>query len=197
MARQKKANAAVNWQERGAEFRVGDVVTERGRPEEYSGRVTAVYPAIGMVDIQFPHGSVRRPVEDLQRWANPYSDPPHTDDRPGGEIGVTVSGGPYPIKTASIRVAKRYMKALYWASKDRKYRATRSELASGKFISPRAPGVTLVRKPYKRRDGGSEALYICPESLFLIKDSDIMRGRPQPAPLPELEPEDDCDPFIG
>ena len=196
MARRKKANPYVNWQERGAEFRVGDVVTGYGEPEEYAGRVTAVYPAIGMVDIQFPEGPARRPVEGLQRWSRPFVDAPHTDDRPGGAIGPSVSMGAYPVKTASVeRVARKFMrKALYWTSKGRKYRATRSEQAAGCFQSPKVPGVTMRRKPYKRNDGQSEWMHICPETLFLIRDRDILRDRCSP-PLPEPEPEDFDAPF--
>lgn len=96
----KQANTNVNWQQRAAEFAVGDAVVPFGYPTDLSGTVTAVWPAIGMVDVEFALGNKRYPVEDLQRvrqdaWVN---EPVLTDTTPGGRGTVPVPGGPYPFE---------------------------------------------------------------------------------------------------
>ena len=48
--------AAINYQQRAVEFQVGDSIVPFGVPAEKAGRVVAVYPAIGMVDVEFPSG---------------------------------------------------------------------------------------------------------------------------------------------
>jgi len=187
----------VNYQERAAEFAVDDMVVPYGQYDTIAGRVTAVWPAIGMVDVEFSSGNKRYAVEDLQRLdaANTVTEPPDTNSVPGGQPTVSVPGGPEaPLpdelretaqvadeankKASTRRVAEAFVKkALYWHSNDRKYRATRGETGCGKFGCPkcRAKGIESVLKPavYKRRGGQSERLLGCPGCLFLIKQLDI------------------------
>lgn len=60
------------------------------------GRVIAVYPAIGMVEIQWPHTSNRHPVEDLQIVSagdDQFVSPRHEDVPGGAGTQDMVSGG--------------------------------------------------------------------------------------------------------
>jgi hypothetical protein len=179
----KSANTNVDWQQRATEFSVGERVMPFGYSDDMAGRVVAVFPAIGMVDVEFPMGNKRLPVEDLQRLDDSgVSIPPHSGDTvPAGAGTVSVPGGPYP-KSASGesigRVARAFVKqSLYWGARDRKYRATKSEIESGHYGCPkcRAQGIESVMQPanYKRREGISEKLMGCGTCLFLIKKLDI------------------------
>ena len=173
----------VNWQERASEFAVGDVVVPFGMFDSQAGRVTAVWPAIGMVDVEMSNGNKRYPAEDLQKMdPSATSVPPMTDSAPGEESGtVSVPGGPYPAtsvpETYNIkanRVAARHVEALYWAERDRRYKMTRPEVLAGHANCPKCPEVPLKKAVYKRRDGSSEKLLGCPGCMFLIKDLDIV-----------------------
>ncbi|MDB4278156.1 hypothetical protein N9917_01000 [Deltaproteobacteria bacterium] len=182
------ANTNVDWQQRATEFSVGDRVVPYGHGDDLVGRVSAVFPAIGMVDVEYSHGNKRMGVEDLQR-IDQYgvAVPPHTSTVPAGVGTVSVPGGPHPQTKAATegpnieRIARAYIKkALYWGSRDRKYRATKAEIAAGKYHCPRcrAQGIESQLRPaaYKRRDGVSEKLLGCGASehpLFLIKKLDI------------------------
>jgi hypothetical protein len=179
----RTANTNVDWQQRATEFSVGDRVVPYGHGDDLAGRVSAVWAAIGMVDVEFPHGSKRYGVEDLQRLDSdgvPFT--PETSTVPAGPGTVSVPGGPHPktAQTASIeRIARAFVKkSLYWAAKDRQYRATRPEADTGHYCCPKCKrqGVKTILKPaaYKRRDGQSERLLGCPGCLFLIKKSDIL-----------------------
>ena len=78
-------------------------------------------------------------------------------------------------KHGSLRVAEAWVKkALYWASSDRKYRATDDECSSGSYTCPRCKQESLRKAVYKRRGGVSEKLLGCPKCLFLIKREDII-----------------------
>lgn len=172
----RKAENNVNYQERAQEFAVGAVVTPFGGWDAQGGRVTAVWPAIGMVDVEFSTGNRRYPVEDLQQIdANGNADPPNTNSVPGGQPTVQVPGGP-----SGSRVAVAFeKKALYWAARDRKYRMTGPETALGHPKCPKCDeDHSLQRAIYKRRDGSSERLMGCPGCMFLIKDSDIVNFGP-------------------
>jgi len=97
----KTATSYLDYQQRAAEFRVGDAVITVGATVEQAGRVVAVFPAIGMVDVEFTNGNKRYPVEDVQR-VRP-SQPvigPVTDSVPGGSGTVKVPNGPY--KTLNV-----------------------------------------------------------------------------------------------
>jgi len=73
----------VDYQERGLEFEVGDLVTLFGSDSE-PGRVTQVFPGIGYVDVEFAGANERVPVEDLLRLTPEYGtpDPPYTNSAP-------------------------------------------------------------------------------------------------------------------
>ena len=175
--KRSSANVVVNYQQRATAFSVGDVVAPFGGFDAASGRVTAVWPAIGMVDIEFPTGSKRLPVEDLQRFdGSGNAVPPHTDSVPGGQPTVSVPGGP----ASAARVASAFRKrALYWASRNRKYRMAQPEMESGCPSCPKCgPDTPLQRATYKRRDGSSDRLLSCPGCMFLIKDADIVNLGP-------------------
>ena len=183
----------VNYQERATEYSVGDVVVPFGLWDSQSGRVTAVWPAIGMVDVEFPSGNARFPVEELQRMgADGQAEPPRTDSAPGGGGSVSVPGGPYPDKKKSAnRVAQAFVKqSLYWAQKDRQYRMTRPEVSAGHPNCPRCDHGPLSRTVYKRRDGTSDRLLGCKGCMFLIKDADIVNFGPVSAEEIEIEGQD-------
>ena len=180
----RRATVFVDYQQRASEFSVGDLaypLAGGATDESQAGRVTAVYPAIGQVDIDFPWGSGRYPVEGVQRVTNIVAIPPDSDHStvPGGAGTVGVPGGPV-TRTASEaigRVSLAYVKsALYWASKNRHYRATQDELEGGKYACPRCQpdeetGERSYLQPsnYKREEGQSYRLLGCPSCLFLIK----------------------------
>lgn len=181
------ADLNPNYQQRARDFAVGDLVVPYGHGMELAGHVVALFPAIGMADVEFPAGSKRYPVEDLQRLdpenaAAPL--PPRTDSVPGGTATAEVSGGPEGARVASrspeaVRVAQAYVKrALYWHSSDRRYRATNPEVVNGQYVCPncKGKGAECYLKPaiYKRRGGKSERLLGCPECLFLVKRLDIV-----------------------
>jgi len=184
--------AYVDYQQRASEFAVGDLVYPFfSGNSDLIGRVMAVWPAIGMVDVEWPHGSERYPVEDLQQYQSKDYRPPDVghDNIPGGAGAVSVPGGPAELPgdtqdpprkdTEKIaRVARAFVKrALYWASKDRQYRATRGEVNSGNFMCPKCGKHPLRPAVYKRRDGQSVPLMGCRGCLFLIKQVDII-GHP-------------------
>jgi hypothetical protein len=167
----RNAGNSLDYQQRALEFSVGDVVTPFGMIQSVSGRVTAVWPAIGMADVEFPNGNKRYPVEDLQRMLDGNAVPPFTNSAPVTEMSE-VSNGPSPKA-----VVKAYMRknALYWAGTDRQYRMSRPELESGCACCPRCGrDFPLVKTVYKRREGASDRLLGCKNCLFLIKESDII-----------------------
>ena len=186
-----------NWQARGQEFSVGHTVSLVNGGETDTGRVVAVWPGIGMVDVQFPHTSTRIPVEDLQ-IVNPGDDPfvsPMHEDVPGGPgsealvsdgaAAMNVVEGEVPRvelvhevnKQASIeRVARLFVKkSLYWRARDRKYRVSREEKSGGHMRCPAKACAGHLRKAtYKMEDGRKVKLHACPECLFMIRASDII-----------------------
>jgi len=182
---QKKSNSPyINYQERAKEFSVGDIVITfpMGSPDQ-AGRVTALYPAIGMADVQYPHGNKRLPVEGLQRTRGDFwVQPPRVDSTLGGNPKTPVTA-PSPEKVASAHLKQ----ALYWKSLDRKYRATQSEVVSKNYSCPRCKIVTLKKCVYKRQEGASEKLFGCPQCLFLIKRSDIEGCHLNQCDVPEEE----------
>lgn len=85
MQHRKQADEG-NWQSRGQEFAVGQTVRLVNGGETDEGRVIAVWPAIGMVDVAWPHTSYRHGVETLQ-IINPGDDSfiaPMHENVPGG-----------------------------------------------------------------------------------------------------------------
>jgi len=195
-----RRRAYIDFQARASAFEVGSrVFTLLGGNPAQGGTVVAVWPAIGMVDVQFPHGSTRYAVEDLvidtsENYEN-FGDF-QADSIPGGTPTVSVPGGPGVLKkdfrddltedkllreASSRRVASPdrviealVKKALYWDSPDRKYRMCKSELGSGVPTCPRCVGVELRKVLYKREDGRNEKLYACSDCLFLIRRGDVV-----------------------
>lgn len=161
----RKTATAPDYQQLATDFQVGDIVSVYGLSRDTAGRVVAVWPAIGMVDVQFPVGNLRYPVEELQRYDLMYGTPvpPTHEDVPGGAGTVSVPGGPAAMKTA-----------IYWAEKNRRYRATRPEIDSCDYKCPTHTDVSLKKTSYKRMDGKNVKLLACPTCLFLIKPSDLM-----------------------
>lgn len=157
-----------NWQERAKSFQVGQSVALVGDRLSSEGRVLAVWPAIGMCDVQYPTGSVRLPVEDLQiirAEEDEYITPTHSDI-PGGP-------GTVPVPTASRMASLRRITALYWNAKDRQYRCTRGEFDSEIFTCPKC-GEVMKPTIYKREKGKSVRLLGCPGCMFLIRRQDIL-----------------------
>lgn len=161
--------ADINYQLRARDIKVGDSVYPvlTGNPG-YSGKVVAVWPGIGMVDVVFPYGTTRYPVEDLFIGSSSSEMTPDYNPVAGGDT-VSVAGGPYPP-----RVAGMYFKqAVYWAGKNRQYKPTKGELESGEFCCPRCEEANLRKVVYKKEDGKSVKLLCCPGCLFLIRRGDI------------------------
>lgn len=196
----KISTVFVNYQERASEFRVGDSVVPYGQGTHLAGRVVAVWPAIGMVDVEYSHGSTRYPVEDLQRVRadSPVHEPLH-ESVPGGAGTVPVPNSAYPsvenrdeldaipsdrakakkkqeLEILSDRVATAHTKkALYWSAKGRQYKPCKRETASGEYECPKCGFVGLRKAIYKKIDGiGSVPLYGCPSCMFLIRRDDIL-----------------------
>jgi len=174
--------AIVDYQLQAREFEVNDLVYPfMSGNRDLIGRVVAVYPAIGMVQVQWPHGSERIPVEDLQRYESDNYLPPAIENAnvPGGRDTVPVSSG--TGRTASIstaRISEAFVKkAVYWAAVNRKYKASQEECESGQFHCPRCPEQMLVKAIYRRQDGMSDHLLGCPHCMFLVRREDIM-GHP-------------------
>lgn len=149
----KRAENNINYQERAKEFHVGDTVVPYGFFDSQAGRVTAVWPGIGMVDVESATGPRRYSVDILTRMPNnPISDTPLTTSTPG---------------------ARKI--ALYWADKDRKYRLKKTELAAQQVMCPRCcPEVPMKKASYVREGGVSDHLMGCPSCMFLIRFDDIL-----------------------
>lgn len=188
MRRRKQADSG-NWQARAREFVVGQSVRLMYGGSNDEGRVLAVWPSIGMVDVQFPNTNYRFPVEDLQ-IINPDFNKfisPITEEVPGG-VGTDAlvsdgATGKAVRKTtrlaARVAGAYRMKQALYWADVGRKYRCTRSEHGSGQYSCPKC-GDILRKTIYKREDGKSVRLRGCPSCLFLIRLDDIIEDHCAP-----------------
>ena len=131
----------------------------------HSGTVVAVHPAIGMVDVEFPNGNKRYPVEDLilLRPEAALAQPLEDSNVPGG---------------LANRVASAYLhgriqkKALYWSGANRRYRLTKREKESGCKFCPRRK-TDMGQTIYKREDSKSVRLLVCPSCLFCIRNSDV------------------------
>lgn len=202
---------AGNWQARAEEFKPGQSVRLTVGSDTDEGRVVAVWPGIGMADVQWPHTSNRHPVEDLQ-IVNPADDlfvAPRHEDVPGGpgSAGMVSDGAPQhntildedprveqvvPAKTAAetrnlrvmtARVAMAFVKSsLYWHSKDRKYRLSRQEHKDKELRCPvRSCNGILRNATYKMESGKKIKLQACPSCLFLIRASDILTDHCEPA----------------
>ena len=102
-----KKTAYVDYQGRAQLFKPGMSVyhTLNGDPS-LSGIVRAVYPAIGMVDVQFPMGDQRLPVEDVMIARDIPLDP--LLDKASIPGGVSTQ----PVSAGAVRVASLYLNRL-------------------------------------------------------------------------------------
>lgn len=168
----------VDFQRRALTFKVGDVVFPVNGDTMSSGRVVALFPAIGMADVEFPSGNKRYPVEDLQISTAGDVNPPETKTVPGGAGTVPVSFGVQKAgKTApsAQSVVEAFVKkAIYWNGPDRQYRATKGEKDSKSYLCPKCLDVVMKPAIYKRIGGKSERLLGCPSCLFLVRLSDCL-----------------------
>lgn len=231
------------------DFTVGDTVQKfmPGRSEltPYVGRVTAVLPGIGFLDVQWPFGNERVSPEEVVRINPEYQRYTPTYETfsyyPGQDAGTTAKlasiakkadGGPLwnevapgfhtdlanlfhkgassiqaydalwhkyrEAKDESIRgevqqfysVAHNLMTAYlgeyarktaaYWADKDRKYRATRSELETRKITCPKCKQSQMRKATYKMENGVKAKLLACPSCLYLVKQTDILSPGGEP-----------------
>ena len=193
----RTANSSVNYQALALEFHVGDEVYPYPGDRAHGGRVTEVFPAIGMVEVSTPAGSVRVPVEELMRTDGDDPVPPQVSNTPGGTGTVPVAGGPgVPVKSsrfASVeRVARAWVKqalaknALYWAEADRKYRATQDEKGGKAYYCPKCKDICLKPAVYRRENGASMRLLGCPTCLFLI-ERDAVIGHHANESVPDVK----------
>jgi len=141
----RTASDRINWQERAKGFSIGDIVYPfMSGNNKLMGRVVAVYPAIGMVDVEWPHGSERLPVEDLAQHENVHYLPPPVEQEevPGGVPQLL------PVKVAHAWVARTLAK-------------------NGGDVGGKCPrcGGGLKKARYE----GSQRLMGCPECLYLVK----------------------------
>ena len=200
-----KTAKVYDYQARAREFKVNDWVVPFGANPMEVGRITQVWPGIAQADVEFSHSNVRYPIEDLKKINKRESEiiPPDTVSIPGGLSLTSVSAGPESKKTPNLKkttylptVSKKAMGemaqrvALYWHKSDRNYRSTKAESATGKFCCPKKGCTSPLRKAvYKRREGKSDHLYVCPKCLFMVKDLNIHRETEMaPPPDPVLPP---------
>lgn len=183
MSRKKKGY--VNFQQRAYDFDVGDAVIPQYDENTSVGRIVALYPAIGMADVQFSYGQGRYPVEDIEKVAESElgASAPNFEDVPGGAGTVSVPGGPRSKRASAERVASDYMKlALYWDQGPRIYRATKAEQEGASYTCPKCRQAPLQLRKYKIKG----SLLVCPNCSFLIKRENVKgSGYEKPDP-PEI-----------
>jgi hypothetical protein len=166
----------IDYQARATAFHVGDRVYPilKGNPSN-GGTVVAVWPAIGMVDVQYPHGATRAPVEDLLIDSGSSIDASVDmayDSVPGGTHTVPVSGG--PVRVARVLTAHLNKMALYWAAKGRQYRPSKTEIATRQLCCPRCEDAYLRKTLYKMEEGCRVKLFVCSECLFCVRRDDVL-----------------------
>lgn len=167
--------ADIDYQSRAREFFVNDIVVPVGMLDTQSGRVVAVWPAIGMVEVEMLSGVVRYPVEELQMFNDDGAVIP-----PGEPPGSVEDDDNDEDNNVEVPSAKRV--AMYWADRDRKYKMTKAEQECGKPSCPRCKDApALKRCVFRRTEGQSERLLGCPQCMFLIHDTDIVNFTPAEA----------------
>ena len=231
---------AIDYWTLTKDYTAGDTVQKfmpgRSALSPYVGRVTAVMPGIGFLDVQWPFGNERVSPEELVR-VNPdiqlYTPPsltpsyyPGLDAGPAAKIAHQTNGEPmwgafhphfhrelakvfhkgassveaydrmwHQFRQASdgvlraevskfYRVASNFVTMLlsehatktaaYWATKDRKYRATKPELVSKSVGCPKCKQAQMRRATYKMEGGVKARLLACPNCMYLVKQSDIL-----------------------
>jgi hypothetical protein len=88
----------MHYQLLATRFHVGDSVKPFGASIDQVGSVIAVWPAIGMVDISFPTGVRRFPVEELTMSDDPTDHLKYPILSRGPT--VSVAGGPFPQESS-------------------------------------------------------------------------------------------------
>lgn len=80
------------------------------------------------------------------------------------------------LSRMTSRVATAFVKkSLYWHARDRKYRVSADEHASGSYRCPAKDCGGQMRQATYKMDGGERVkLHACPDCLFMIKASDIL-----------------------
>ena len=122
-------------------------------PEDYQGRVLAVYPKLNQLDVEWPLGVNREAAEDLlivnesEIWTKPH-------------------------RSSLERVASRYKESLYWNEKGRKYRKSKEEMDANDMRCPKCKAFGMKKTRYKHMAD----LYGCPSCMFLVKQEDIYDG---------------------
>lgn len=243
---------AIDYWKLTKDFNPGDVVQKLmpGRSEisPYIGRVTAVMPGVGFLDVQWSFGVERVSPEELVK-ANPetlkflpptvtFGYYPGIDAGPAAKLATTpvIKPGGSPLwrtielpqgfhrKLAQLfhkrvsaiqaydslwhefrqaddevlrdevqkfyRVAHNLMgvflseharkTAAYWTEKDRKYRATKSEVETRKLSCPKCKEGPMRKATYKMEDGVKTKLFACPHCMYLVKQSDVRDPDGQP-----------------
>jgi hypothetical protein len=80
----------------------------------------------------------------------------------------------YNLVTAIVLEEARRKDAAYWAGSDRKYRATKTELASKRLACPNCKEGPMRRATYKMKGGERVKLLACTSCMHLVKTSDIL-----------------------
>lgn len=81
---------------------------------------------------------------------------------------------------ADLRIKQHARKtAAYWASANRQYRATSTDLDSRKPGCPKC-GTSMRRTTYKMDKGARVRLFACPKDLFLIRQDDLVGPTGEP-----------------
>lgn len=90
-----KDATTYDYQARAREFAVGEYAHPIGAGPLDIGRISEVFPGIGMVQVEFPYGSRRYPVEDIEKIhpSNSPVIPTSTENVPGGVDVPSVSAG--------------------------------------------------------------------------------------------------------
>jgi hypothetical protein len=90
------------------------------------------------------------------------------------DLRLRASISSYYRTASDISCHLRSKVAAYWAGKDRKYRATRSELKSRKVTCPNCKSTDMRRTTYKMEAGQRVKLFACSSCFHLIRQSDVL-----------------------
>lgn len=231
---------AIDYWQLTKDFKAGDTVQKfmpgRSQVSPYVGRVTAVMPGIGFLDVQWPFGNERVSPEELVR-VNPnlaFYLPPSLDtsyypgldattlaktankvamwrtvELPAGfhkELAKLFHKNASEMQAYDVlwhryrqaddealrdevskfyRVAFNMVTAMcvehankkdaaYWAAVDRKYRATKQELAAKRLACPKCKASPMRKAVYKMHKGQKMRLLACTECMHLVKQTDFL-----------------------
>jgi hypothetical protein len=91
----------MDYQLLATQYKVGDSVKPFGATTDQVGRIVSLWPAIGMVDVNFPTGTRRFPVEEITK-VDESTEHLKYPAFPAGPT-VSVSGGPFPQESGVCR----------------------------------------------------------------------------------------------